>query len=97
MPRTSSSRRTTIPLAHGRDAVAAAEAEYVKGVTAFHGVKVHATAIDDHGDGSGTVFYECEMHWEHTGRRKVDVQQSVVERWRDGKIAAIRFYGDIAL
>lgn len=83
--------------AQGRDAVAAAEAEYVKGVTAFHGVRVLATAIDDQGAGSGTVFYEVEMHWEHTGTAKVDVHQTVVERWKDGKIAAIRFYGDVTL
>lgn len=81
----------------GRDAIAKAEAEYVKGVTAFHGVNVLATAIDDQGDGNGVVFYEVEMHWEHTGRGKVDIHQSVVERWKDGKIAAIRFYGDIEL
>lgn len=82
---------------HGRDAIAAAEAEYVKGVTAFHGIKVLATAIDDHGDGSGIVFYEVEMHWEHTGTPKVDIHQTVVERWKNGKIEAIRFYGDVVL
>ena len=83
--------------ATGRDAIAAAEAEYVKGVTAFHGIKVHATAIDDQGNGNGVVFYECEMHWEHTGRPEVNVEQTVVERWKDGKIASIRFYGDVQL
>lgn len=83
--------------AHGRDAVAAAETEYVKGVTAFHGIRVLATAVDDQGGGNGTVFYEVEMHWEHTGTAKVDVHQTVVERWKDGKIAAIRFYGDVTL
>lgn len=81
----------------GRDAIAAAEKEYVEGVTAFHGIKVHATAVDDQGDGNGVVFYECEMHWEHTGRPKVDINQTVVERWKNGKIASIRFYGDIHL
>jgi ketosteroid isomerase-like protein len=81
----------------GRDAIAAAEADYVKGVTAFHGVTVHGTAIDDQGDGNGVVFYECEMHWEHTGRGKVDIHQTVVERWKNSKIASIRFYGDIGL
>ncbi len=81
----------------GRDAIAAAESDYVEGVTAFHGVKVHATAIDDQGNGNGVVFYECEMHWEHTGRAKVDINQTVVERWKNGKIASIHFYGDIHL
>jgi len=83
--------------ARGRDAIAAAEKEYVEGVTAFHGIKVHATAVDDHGDGNGVVFYECEMHWEHTARPKVDINQAVVERWKNGKIESIRFYGDIHL
>ena len=50
--------------AHGRDAVAAAEAEYVKGIAAFHGIRVLATAVDDLGEGNGTVFYEVEMHWD---------------------------------
>lgn len=83
--------------AHGRDAIALAESEYVKGVTAFHGIEVLATAVDDQGDGTGTVFYEVEMHWEHTGTAEVDIHQSVVERWVQGKIASIRFYGDVTL
>ena len=83
--------------ATGLTAIAAAEKAYVEGVTAFHGVKVHATAIDDHGNGSGVVFYEVEMHWEHKASGKVDIHQTVVERWKNGKISSIRFYGAIAL
>ena len=85
------------PPATGRDAIAAAERNNVEGVTALHGIKVQATAFDDQGEGSGVVFYECEMHWEHTDRPKVDINQTVVERWKNGKIASIRFYGDIHL
>ena len=83
--------------ARGRAAISAAEAEYVKGVTAFHGVEVFDTAINDLGDGNGTVFYECRMRWEHVNRPEVDVRQTVVERWQGGKIAEIRFYGDIQM
>ena len=32
-----------------------------------------------------------------TNRPKVDINQTVVERWENGKIASIRFYGDIHL
>jgi len=81
----------------GRDALVAAETEYVKGVRNFHGVDVLATAVDDEGAGNGTVFYEVEMRWEHVNNPKVDIRQSVVERWKDGKISEIRFYGDIEL
>jgi|GEM_PF-2685115 len=85
------------PPVQGRDTLVAAESAYVEGVTAFHGVNVLNTAIDDRGDGNGTVFYEVEMHWEHTGTPKVDIRQMVVEHWRAGKISEIRFYGDITL
>lgn len=83
--------------ARGREAIAAAEKKYVEGVTAFHGVEVLATAIDDKGGGNGTVFYEVIMRWAHANRPEVDIHQTVIERWQDGKIADIRFFGDIEL
>ncbi len=77
----------------GRDRLAATERRFLQKVTAYHGIDVLATAIDDQGDGSGTVFYEAIMRWDQSDRGPVEVHQTVVERWKDGKIANIRFYG----
>lgn len=79
----------------GRDEMAAAERSFLQKVSAFHGIEVLATAFDDRGDGNGTVFYEAIMRWEQTDRGEVEVRQAVVERWRDGQIADIRFYGNL--
>lgn len=78
----------------GRDTLAADEREFLKKVTAYHGIEVLATAIDDEGNGNGTVFYEAIMRWEQSDRGAVVVEQTVVERWKDGRIQAIRFYGN---
>lgn len=82
------------PPSQGRDALFANEAEFLKKVTAYQGIEVLASAIDDRGDGNGVVFYEAVMRWEQSDRGAVTVEQTVVERWRDGKIEAIRFYGN---
>lgn len=78
----------------GRENMAAGEREFLKKVTNYHGIDVLATAIDDQGDGNGTVFYEAVMKWEQSDRGAVEVNQTVVERWKDGKIQSIRFYGN---
>ena len=43
--------------------MAAAESDFLKKVTAYHGIDILATAIDDQGNGNGTVFYEAIMKW----------------------------------
>lgn len=78
----------------GRDLMEANERQFLQKVTAFHGIEVHATAVNDSGDGNGIVFYEATMRWDQTDRGAVTVSQTVVERWVDGKIADIRFYGN---
>ena len=78
----------------GRDAMAATERRFLKKVTAYHGIDVLATVVHDQGDGDGTVFYEAVMRWDQSDRGSVEVRQAVVERWQDGKIADIRFYGN---
>ena len=78
----------------GRDNMIAAEREFLKKVTAYHGIDVLATAIEDQGNGNGTVFYEAVMKWEQSDKGHVEVEQTVVERWKDGKIQSIRFYGN---
>lgn len=83
------------PPATNRVELAANERRFLSKVTAYHGIEVHAKSIDDHGDGSGVVFYETTMRWEQRDREGVvRVDQAVVERWRDGKIASVRFYGN---
>ena len=78
----------------GRAEIAANERRFLKKVSAYHGIDVLARVIDDQGDGNGTIFYEAIMRWDQTDRGAVEVNQTVVERWRDGKIADIRFYGN---
>ena len=83
------------PPSQGREALAAAEREFLTKVTAYHGIQVHTTAVDDRGEGNGAVFYETTMSWNQSDRPDtVVVEQAVVERWRDGKIEHIRFYGN---
>lgn len=78
----------------GRSQMAATERRFLQKVTAYHGIEVLATAVDDQGDGNGIVFYEAIMRWDQSDRGAVTVHQTVVERWNDGKIADIRFYGN---
>ena len=78
----------------GRTALAEAERVFLKKVTAYHGLEVHATAIDEQSPGTGTVFYETTMKWDQSDKGAVEVVQAVVERWRDGRIEDIRFYGN---
>ena len=82
------------PPTAGRSHMVAAEKEFLKKVTHYDGIEVLATAIDDLGDGNGIVFYEAVMKWEQADKGLVTVEQAVVERWKDGKIQNIRFYGN---
>jgi hypothetical protein len=70
------------------------ERAFLTTVTAYHGIEVLATAIDDQGGGNGVVFYEAIMQWDQSDKGHVSVNQVVVERWKNGKIAHIRFYGN---
>lgn len=78
----------------GRSVLSATERRFLQKVTAYHGIRVLGTAIDDQGSGNGTVFYEAVMEWDQSDRGRVTVEQAVVERWKNGKIASIRFYGN---
>ena len=78
----------------GRENMAAGEREFLKKVTNYHGIDVLASAIDDRGNGNGTVFYEAVMKWDQSDKGHVEVEQTVVESWKDGKIQNIRFYGN---
>lgn len=82
------------PISTGRAQMAADERVFLEKVTAFHGIDILGTAIQDEGNGSGTVFYEAVMRWTQRDVGEVTVQQAGVERWSHGKVQSIRFYGD---
>lgn len=88
-------RENSGPSAHGRDYIEANERRFQKKLKAYHGIEVHARAVNDQGNGNGTVLYEATMKWEQNDREGVVVvDQAVVERWKHGRIVAIRFYGN---
>ncbi len=87
-------QETGKPPVVGRQALAAAEREFLQKVTEYHGIEVLASAIDDQGNGNGTVLYEAVMRWQQSDKGAVTVEQVVVERWKDGKVQNIRFYGN---
>ena len=78
----------------GRDQMAADEREFLKKVTAYHGIEVLDQLIKDNGDGSGVVFYEAVMKWNQSDKGAVIVSQVVKEEWKNSKIAQIKFYGN---
>lgn len=83
------------PATLGRAAMVDKETRFQKKVEKLHGIEVHATAIDDQGGGNGIVFYEATMKWEQSDRDDtVVVDQTIVERWEEGEIKSIRFYGN---
>ena len=76
------------------EVLAANERAFLKNVEAYHGIEVLSRAIEDRGRGSGTVFYEAVMRWKQRDKGEVAVEQTVVERWEEGEIRSIRFYGN---
>ncbi len=78
----------------GRALMVKNEREFLTKVSAYHGIEILATAIDDQGGGNGVVFYEAVMQWDQKDKGHVMVNQAVVERWKNGKIDQIRFYGN---
>ena len=47
------------------------ERAFLTTVTAYHGIEVLATAIDDQGGGNGVVFYEAIMQWDQSDKGHV--------------------------
>ncbi len=78
----------------GRATMVKNEREFLTKVTAYHGIEILSTGIDDQGGGNGVVLYEAIMQLDQADKGHVAVNQVVVERWKDGKIAHIRFYGN---
>jgi hypothetical protein len=78
----------------GRTTMASNERAFAKKLTAYHGIDVLATVVNEHGGGNGIVFYEAVINWDRSDTGHETVNEVVVERWKDGKIADIRFYGN---
>ncbi len=78
----------------GRATMLTNERAFLTKVTAYHGIEILGTAIHDQGEGNGVVFYEAIMQWDQSDKGHVTVSQAVVERWKNGKISSIRFYGN---
>jgi hypothetical protein len=87
-------QENTNPPTVGRATMVENERKFLNKVTAYHGIEILATGIDDQGGGNGVVLYEAIMQWDQSDKGHVSVNQVVVERWKDGKIAHIRFYGN---
>ena len=87
-------QENTNPPTVGRATMVENERKFLNKVTAYHGIEILATGIDDKGGGNGVVLYEAIMQWDQSDKGHVSVNQVVVERWKDGKIAHIRFYGN---
>ena len=78
----------------GRDLIIKNERASLENVTAYHGLEVLATAIGEFEEGTGIVFYEGIMQWEQSDIGHVTLNQVVIERWKDGKILNIRYFGN---
>ncbi len=89
-----SAQENTNPPTVGRATMIENERQFLSKVTAYHGIEILATGIDDQGGGNGVVLYEAVMQWDQSDKGHVSVNQVVVERWKDGKVANIRFYGN---
>jgi len=87
-------QENTNPPTVGRATMLKNERQFLTKVTAYHGIEILATGIDDQGGGNGVVLYEAIMKWDQKDKGHVAVNQVVVERWKNGKIAHIRFYGN---
>lgn len=89
-----SAQENTNPPTVGRATMVENERQFLSKVTAYHGIEILATGIDDQGGGNGVVLYEAAMQWDQSDKGHVSVNQVVVEQWKDGKISQIRFYGN---
>ena len=87
-------QENTKPPTVGRATMVENERQFLTKVTAYHGIEILATGIDDQGGGNGAVFYEAIMKWDQSDKGQVSVNQVVVERWKNEKITDIRFYGN---
>lgn len=65
------------------------EQQFVSGVKEWNGFNVAASAVGDN-----ISFYECSLDFIATNGQPVHLEQVVVAKWKNGKIAHERFYYD---
>ena len=63
------------------------EKKLLEGVKTFHRYEVLRHAVNE-----GVSFYEAVMEFTSTDDQLVTIEQAVVTRWADGKIAHERYY-----
>lgn len=71
----------------GKDANREREIAFFSSVEQFHGAKVLSA-----GEGAGVTFAEWEYDVTFKGGKRVKWTQAVVRRWKNGQVAAERFY-----
>lgn len=71
----------------GKDANRKREIEFFSSIEQFHGAQVLASAVN--GDVS---FSEWVMDVTFKGGQRYKLEQAVVRRWKNGKVAEERFY-----
>ena len=78
-------------------AIIAFEKEFLTKVSAFNGVEIGAIGVgEDDGAGNGVTFAEYAIDAELADGSKFTPRQVQVTHWREGKIAALRYYYDPA-
>lgn len=65
------------------------EKQFMSGVKEWKGFNVTAQAVGD-----DATFYECNTDFIATSGQPVHMEQGVVAKWKNGKIAYERFYYD---
>lgn len=68
------------------------EKEFLAGVKEWKNTTIHATAINDNGDGSGSTFIEYSFEFVNTDDQDVRYEQVARQNWQNGKITNERFY-----
>src|SRR5690606_18800170 len=80
-------QENTQPPTVGREANLEREKQFLRTVKEWQRFEVTAKAFGD-----GVTFYETVMDWVATDGTPVHVEQVVVAKWQDGKIAHVRYY-----
>ena len=80
-------QENTQPPTHGKDANRKREIEFFSNIEQFNGAAVLASAVE--GDVS---FSEWMMDVTFKGGQRYKLEQAVIRRWKNGKIASERFY-----
>lgn len=65
------------------------EEQFLNGIQEFHGLEVKAITSDEE---AGVVIHETAMEVTFKDGNRVHMEQTGVQRWKDGKIVHERFY-----